>query len=218
MARRARWAVAGLAHHVLLQGHNHQVVLTDELDRTLFSQALQAALQAYPVVLHAQALLGDAVHLLLRPATAGALGACVQALGRRFVASYNLRHGRSGTPWNGRFRAAPLHGGEVTLQALLLIDGWQQALQPAAAAPQRWAGAARLVDPPELWALGNTPFEREQAYAERLQAGVSEAFTHALLAAVRRGLPLGSPSFMQQLETQFARPALARARGRPRLG
>lgn len=207
-----------MAHHVLLQGHNQQVVLTDEQDRALFAQALHSALQAYPVTLHAQALLGDAVHLMLRPAVAAALGGCVQALGRRFVASYNLRHGRSGTPWNGRFRAAPLQPGETTLQALLLIDGWQQALMPGVVGPLRWAASARLVDPPELWALGNTPFEREQAYAERLGSGVSPAFANTLLAAVRRGLPLGEPSFVQQLEQQFARPATARSRGRPRVG
>jgi putative transposase len=216
MARLARWSVAGLMHHVWLVGHNGQVVFADAVDRTLFVQGLGEACRAHPVVVHARAFRPDSVHLLLRPATTTALGAAIQALGRRFVAGYNARHGRSGTPWNGRYRATALQPGGMSLQALLLVDGWAQPADMSL--PARWSQPAGegLTDPPELWALGNTPFEREQAYAERLHAGVAPGFEERLLAACRRGLPLGDGAFLAELEARHSRPARARPRGRPR--
>jgi hypothetical protein len=51
------------------------------------------------------------VLLLLTPATATALGALMQGLGRRYGAAFNRRHGRRGTLWAGRFRTAVVQAG-----------------------------------------------------------------------------------------------------------
>ena len=65
------------------------------------------------VALHAYALLDDAVQLLLRPPSDAALSRMMQALGRRYVAAFNRRHGRSGTLWDGRFRAGVVQPGRA---------------------------------------------------------------------------------------------------------
>lgn len=218
MARLARWAVAGLAHYVTLDGHNTSPVFSDDADRQLFIDALKAACAQHRVALHALALPAAAAHLVARPESAADLSAMMQTLGRRFVAAYNQRHGRSGTPWNGRFRAAPLEPGETTLQALLAVDATSVGAGVADAG--RWGAqsAGLLADPPEMWALGNTPFERERAYAARLEAGVGVAFRERLVAGVRRGLPVGSDSFLASLQASAGRVTAARPRGRPSLG
>lgn len=214
MARLARWAVAGLAHHVLLPAHNGRPVITDEQDRELFFGALRAAAEQHHVAVHAVALPADGAHLLLRPQEPAGLSATMQTLGRRFVAAYNAHHRRSGTPWNGRFRAAPLQAGASVLLALRVIAALAQEAEPAR--PTRWsAECAWWVDPPELWVLGNTPFEREQAYGLLVQTGVAASDRERLLALVRRGLPVGDAGFLAELETLLGRPARARARGRP---
>jgi putative transposase len=222
MARRARWAVAGLAHYVLLSGHNGQRVFTDEFDRQLFHLALKAACEVERVDMLAHALQDTAAHLLLRPASPKGLSRAMQAVGRRFVRAYNLRHARTGTPWNGRFKATPVQAGEWTLQCLLMIDGLRQATSTFAGA-LRWQPTpvgvvqSRLVDPPELWALGNTPFEREERYSARLQAGLTDEQQQEVLAAVSKGLPLGGPVFLAEMGHTHQRAAVSRPRGRPRL-
>lgn len=214
MARLARWAIGGLAHHVLLPAHNQRPVITDDADRVLFLEALRAASEAHGVVVHAAALPDAGAHLLLRPHDDIGLSGAIQALGRRFVAAYNLRHRRTGTPWNGRFRAAPLQPGAPTLLALTVIASLAQEAEPSR--PTRWSPeSAWWVDPPELWALGNTPFERELAYHALLQRGASAAERERLLAHVRRGLPMGDPAFLAGLAASRARPTEARPRGRP---
>lgn len=218
MARQARLAVAGHMHYVLLRSHNGMRVMTDPADRQLFLDALREA--CTEVRLHARALLDSQVHLLLRPDEGPALSRAMQALGRRFVAAYNRRHRRSGTLWDGRFRAAVVEPGEWSLAALRRVDrlDWLQGSEPP---PQplagRWREATMLVDPPELWALGNTPFEREGAYAALLAQPLPERWERSIEAALRAGRVIGSEAFVRGLAKQTARRLEPRPRGRPRL-
>ena len=75
--------------------------------------------------------------------------------------------------------------------------------------------SASLVPPPAYWALGNTPFAREAAYAEMVRAGISLAQHEALTRAVLGGWVLGDEAFVAQLQQGLPR-RLTRARpGRP---
>ena len=134
MARLPRLVVPDQAHLLVQRGHNAQPVFVDDEDRRLYLTALRDALRAHAVLLHAYALLDDAVQLLLRPPSEPALSRMVQAVGRRYVAGFNRRHGRSGTIWEGRFRAGVVQQGEPTLQALLLVDAVAVAARPGAVA------------------------------------------------------------------------------------
>jgi putative transposase len=228
MARLPRLALGGLAHHVLQRGHNAQAVFVDDEDRRAYLSALQEAARAQAVQVHAYALLDNEVQLLLRPGDAAGLSRTMQAAGRRYVAAFNRRHGRSGTLWEGRFRAAVVQPGLPTLQALLLVDGLLprrgQAPSPQAAlwssAPHR-LGLRRdplVSDPEEFWRLGNTPFEREVAYAALLAQGLDEAELRRIEHAVANGWALGSPEFLAQTAARLGRAVRPRARGRPPAG
>ena len=215
MARQPRFVIPGLAHYVLLRGHNLQPVVMDEADGQVLLEALREATRTQAVVVHAYAMLSSAVHLLLRPGSTEALSACVQNLGRRYVARFNRRHARSGALWDGRFRAAALEPGATTLAALRRID----ALGHGASSASRTGGLrdAMLVDPPEIWALGNTPFERELAYRELLAQELPAQASIALDAALRGGRAMGSARFLSQLAAATGRPMAHRPRGRPPL-
>ncbi len=122
MARLPRLAVAGQAHLVLMLGHSAQPVFVDDDDRRLFLAALRDAARQHGVAVHAYALQPSQVLLLLTPGTAGALGALMQGLGRRYGAAFNRRHGRRGSLWAGRFRTAVVQAGAPLLEAMLYID------------------------------------------------------------------------------------------------
>lgn len=226
MARLARLALAGAAHLVVLRGHSARPVVIDDADRAALLAALDEAARQHAVALEAYALADDHLHLLLRPAQAPDLGAVVQGLGRRYVASFNRRHGRSGSLWAGRFRAAVLQPGERVLQALQFIDqhAWRRG---AVARPEdeRWSSARHhlglqrdpaLTDGPDWWALGNTPFEREAAYRARLAEPLAAADLAALAQASHKGWALGDADWLAQLARLAPRPVAPRPRGRPR--
>jgi putative transposase len=225
MARMRRLVVAGQVHHLVQRGHNAQPVFIDDEDRHLYLGALQDALRGHAVVLHAYALLDNQVQLLLRPSSEPALSRMMQALGRRYVAVFNRRHGRSGTIWEGRFRAGVVQEGMHTLQAMLLVDGLEFR-RGLAASPHasHWSSAAHrlglrrdplVTDPPEFWRLGNTPFEREAAYAALLAQGLDDAQARRIEQAAASGWALGSAQYLADIEQQLGRPVRPRARGRP---
>ncbi len=215
----------GQVHHLVQRGHNAQPVFVDDEDRLHYLAALQDALRSHAVVLHAYALLDSEVQLLLRPPSEAALSRMMQALGRRYVAVFNRRHGRSGTLWEGRFRAGVVQEGAHVLQCLVLVDSLAvrrgQAGSPQAScwssAPHRLGLSRdpRVTDPPEFWHLGNTPFEREAAYAELLAQGLDEAQARRIEHAAARGWALGSPQFLADMAEQLGRPVRPRAKGRP---
>lgn len=220
MARLPRLVLPGQAHWLIQRAHGGRVVLADEADRTLYLTALREAAANEGVLLHAHALLPTEVQLLATPATATALARLMQAVGRRFVAAHHKRHGGSGTLWDGRFRCAVVEPGVTRLAVLLLVDGADTAATeapPATSAGHRSGGQhhSHLVDPPEYWQLGNTPFDRETAYRRLLAAGVPAERAQSLRRAALGGWPLGSAGFAQALASATQRPAAPRPRGRP---
>lgn len=222
MARLPRLAVGGALHHVLQRGHDGQAIVRDDADRERLLALLREAAVAERVAVHAYALLDDALHLLVTPATAAALGRWMQAVGRSYVRSFNLRHGRSGTLWDGRFRSSVIDPG-LLLEAMIHVEGLGR---PAggAAEPAPWTSAAHhlgrrrdplVSDHPAYWVLGNTPFERELAHANKMAAGLSASLAVRFDGALRSGHAVGSDPFVREVERTAGRPAQARSRGRP---
>ncbi|MDT7837566.1 transposase [Aquabacterium sp. OR-4] len=225
MARLPRLAVAGLVHLVTLAGHNHQPVFADDDDRRQFLLALREAVVPRRVAVLGWALALDHVHLLLRPEAAADLASAMQALGRRYVAVFNHRHARSGTLWAGRYRAAVLQPGAALLEAMLFVDSHAlRAGVVAAIEDDLWSSArphlgltrdALLTEGPDWWALGNTPFEREAQWRQRLAEGLRLPRAAALGAASRGGWALGDAAFLAALAADTGRPLQPRKRGRP---
>lgn len=226
MARRARLLVAGCPHHLWWGGHNGQPVFVDATDRQAFLDLLAAESARLGLPVHAYALLDAEVHLLATPADAPVLSALMQSLGRAYVRRYNLRHGRRGTLWDGRFRASALQADRYLLAVMAWMDGLpvrQGEVTAMAQAPwtshAHYIGLRRdrwLVPPPAWWALGNTPFAREAAYAERAAQALPPVQARAMESALRGGWPLGEADFLAALQAATAVPVAPRRAGRPR--
>src|SRR5688500_19351839 len=118
MARLARLSLAHVAHLVLLRGHNGETVFRDDEDRHTFLHALHGAFDREQVVLHAYALLTDRCWLLCTPEQDQGMSRAMQSLGRRFAAVFNRRHQRSGSLWDGRYRATVVEPGHTLLNAM----------------------------------------------------------------------------------------------------
>jgi len=225
MARQPRLVVPGQPHYLVQRGHNGQAVFVDDDDRGLFLALLGEAAKAQRVPLHAHALLPAEIHLLVMPVQAESLSRMMQTLGRRYVAVFNRRHGRSGTLWEGRFRTAVLESGPCTLACMQFIDSleWQRGVAGTlegalwSSTPHRLGGRRNpmVSDPPEFWRLGNTPFEREAAYRALLVAGVDATAVVQLDKAALAGRAWGSSTFLARLSASTGRSTQARRRGRP---
>ncbi|MDD2729205.1 transposase [Malikia sp.] len=226
MARLPRLAVTGVPHHVILRGNNRQAVFIDREDREFFLSQLAELAQREKVQVHAYVLMDNHLHLLLTPQQDGALSRLMQSLGRGYVRRFNLRHGRSGTLWEGRYRSTVIDSERYLLVCMAYIDlNPVRAGMVPAAELYPWSSHGHyiglrhdkwLTPHPLVWSLGNTPFAREAAYAELVHQGLSAVQQRDLSESVVQGWPLGGAGFLAQLREQTGRRLEKGRAGRPR--
>lgn len=225
MARLPRLVVAGKLHHVVARGNNEQSVFVDDADRQQFLEWLRDAARQYRVAVHGYVLLPNRVQLLLTPADDLGLGKMMQAVGRRYVPYFNTRHRRSGSLWEGRYRATVLDADAYFMECLRLLDHLPVkaglAADPVAYA---WSSHAHhlglrrqpwLTDHAVYWKLGNTPFDRETAYQQFSAHEPDRKLADAIDVATHRGWALGSAAFKASLAKLTDRRLQPARRGRP---
>lgn len=225
MARLARLSAPGLPHIVVQRGHNRQPVFEDDEDFRSYQSALREAALPARTAVHAYVLLPDEIWMLLTPAEEGGLSRTMQAVGRRYVTGFNRRHGRTGTLWDGRFRAGVIEPSRLVAAMLALETLPQRRGLVTEAVEWAWSSAGHhlgrrhdtlVTDAAGYWALGNTPFEREMAYARLLEQGLSADDIRAVEGCALKGWAWGHPAFVAELEKTTHRRAAPRPRGRPR--
>ena len=229
MARLPRLVAPGLPHLIFHRGHNGQAVFVDDADRLAYLQGLAECAQEARVAVHGYGLLPGEVRLLATPADERGLAEMMQAVGRRYVRSFNLKHGRSSTPWEGRFRSTVIEPARYFMPALLVVEAGLAAGTPFASAtqPPAWTSAAHHLglrsDPivsehAMFWSLGNTPFEREAGYRAWCERGLARGEVDAIVDAATKGWALGGADFVEQLGSATGRRTRPLPRGRPAKG
>lgn len=228
MARLPRLVVPSQPHHLIQRGHDGLAIFRDDQDYQIFLGYLREAARQFRVAVHAYVLMPDHVHLLVSPTDGEGLARMMQWVGRQYVPYFNARYGRRGSLWQARYRAAVLEAESYLLACSRYIE-----LHPVrahlAAGPWDYAWSSYghhaglrpdplITDHAAYWALGNTPFDREAAYRELAEQGVSAALVADLSEAAMKGWPLGSASFRDAIEKQLGRRASPAPRGRPRAG
>lgn len=226
MARLPRLTLPGYPHHLIQRGNNRQAIFLDRQDYDTMLALLTEQAKRCNVAVHAYVLMDNHFHLLATPQTAEGLPLMMQAVGRSYVRYFNDRHGRTGTLWEGRYRSTLVQSDRYLLACMVYID-----LNPVRAGmvtqpidyPWSSHGHAlglridRLITPHTLfWALGNTPFAREAAYAALVQAGIGNAAQTAITASVLSGWALGEQQFIDDLQQRTERRVTKASPGRPR--
>jgi len=225
MARQPRLTLPGYPHHVIQRGNNRQVIFAKTADYQRLLDLLDDNARQFDVAIHAYVLMSNHFHLLVTPQSSDGLPQMMQAVGRRYVRYFNDSQQRSGTLWEGRYRSTLIQTDRYLLACMAYID-----LNPvraglvAQAADYPWSShghyigrrADKLVTPhPLVWELGNTPFAREAAYAELVQAGVNPVQQTALTDATLSGWALGEPDFVADLQKRTQRRVVKGQAGRP---
>ncbi len=107
MARRMRRKSASDIHHVMNRGVDRQIVFVGDRDRLDFGRGLGEMYERFGVETLAYCLMDNHYHLLLR-APGDALSTAMHHLGTTFTTRTNLRAGRDGPLFRGRFHSIPV--------------------------------------------------------------------------------------------------------------
>jgi putative transposase len=225
MARLPRLELAGVPLHVIQRGNNRAACFVSDGDRHLYLKYLGAAAARCDCAIHAYVLMPNHVHLLLTPAAPGSVSTMMQDLGRRYVRVFNDIHGRTGTLWEGRYKAALIDSERYFVVCQRYVE-----LNPVRAgltvhpAEFRWSSHRHyalgvnnpLVSVHSLitrLALDDT--ERRDAYSALFKEPLEAHVIEQIRAATNKGRVLGSEAFIKRVESASGRRASAPKRGRP---
>jgi len=200
-------------------------MFVDAQDYRRLLEYLSESAAKYGVAIHAYVLMSNHFHLLATPEADGGLSAMMQALGRRYVRAYNQRHGRTGTLWEGRYKATIIESERYLIACMAYIElNPVRAGMVAQAGEYPWSSYAHqvgvrhdpLVTPHALyWALGNTPFSREAAYRGVVEAGLGSEQVGMLTRSTLKGWALGDSDFIRELQEHVGRRVTPQKAGRP---
>ena len=208
----ARLDLPGIPQHIVQRGNNRLPCFLDDGDRARYLQLLAEALQATGCRLHAYVLMNNHVHLLATPPEAGAVGRMMQKLGRGYVAVFNGRHGRTGTLWEGRYKACLVDSERYVLRCYRYID-----LNPVRArltddpAAWRWSSCAANtgqrprsgLTPHAGWlSLGSTDAARASAYRALLDEALDDHTLTEIRASLQQQCALGHDTFRAMVKAK----------------
>lgn len=226
MARGPRYFLPGQPLHVIQRGNNRGAIFFSDTDYPLYRDWLAAAATEYGCAIHAYVLMTNHVHLLLTPRTAESLPRTMQSLGRRYVHHVNRAYRRTGTLWEGRYRAAPIESEAYFLACCRYIElNPVRAGMVAAPGAYRWSSwAAQATGAEDMLltehalyrALGASAAERQAGYRALFNGMLDPEFVEALRAATNGGWALGGEGFRQEIARVLRRRVTPAPVGRPR--
>ncbi|MEE8126127.1 MAG: transposase [Nitrospirales bacterium] len=227
MARLSRFFVPGIPLHVIQRGNNRERVFKSVADYNAYLKWLTEASKRHGCAIHAYVLMSNHVHLLVTPASAESLPKMCQSLGRRYVQYVNTTYQRTGTLWEGRYRATLIDSEAFFLTCCRYIElNPVRAEMVAHPRSYRWSSypfhaegkSDIIVTPHALYhQLGKTAVERQKAYRELFRRHLNGETLTAIREATNKAWVLGSDRFKARLAKKIDRQISPLPRGRPSL-
>ena len=223
MARLPRFGIPDQPQHVIVRGNNRSEISRAEADYRFYLEKLQLACAKHACTIHGYVLMTNHVHLLITPHEEAGLGKTLQMLGRYYVQYYNYSYQRTGTLWEGRYRATLIDSEAYLLTCMRYIE-----LNPVragmAAHPSEYPWSSyrynalgqpdNLVTPHlEYRRLGKTDEERQAAYQQLFKNRLSENGLAEIREATNKAWVLGNERFKRRIQKQLERRVEPSAKG-----
>jgi len=228
MARLPRYFVKGQPQHIIQRGNNRELIFVHNDDYQFYLECLQSAIEKNKLAIHAYVLMTDHVHILASPELKTSISKTLQSVGRRYVQYFNDTYKRTGTLWEGRYKATVIDSEQYLLTCMRYIE-----LNPVRAnmvtKPNEylWSSYAanaegktnKLIKAHDVYKkMGMNKDERQSAYRQLFQLTIGKTELDALREATNKGWELGGDPFRAEIEQLSGRRSIAKPRGRPKKG
>ena len=223
MARLPRFVIPDQPQHVILRGNNRSEIFCADADYSFYLEKLKLACDKHGCSVHAYVLMTNHVHLLITPHFEQSLGKAMQMLGRYYVQYYNYCYRRTGTLWEGRYKATLIDSEAYLLTCMRYIE-----LNPVRAgmvidpADYPWSSYHYnalgklndwVVPHPEYLRLGKSNETRQAAYRDLFKHYLSEKNITEIREATNKAWVLGNDRFKQRIQEQLGRRVEPKAKG-----
>jgi putative transposase len=187
----------------------------DEEDYWFLWERLVEGAAKHACAVHAYTLMPDHIHLVATPANEDGLGKLLQHLGRYYVQYFNRRYRRTGTLWEGRYRATLIDPDTYVLPCSRYVElnpvrkglvsepgdyGWSSFVCNTTGQEDA------LVTPhPAYQALGEDATERREAYRASFDTPLSPTTLQRIRESTNKAWVLGDEGFVAKVTSELNR-------------
>ena len=226
MPRQPRYRIPGFPQHVVQRGNDRQATFYADSDFALYRHYLAEAAAEHRCQVHAYCLMSNHVHLLVTPQAPDGVSKLIQSVGRRYVYHVNHAYGRTGTLWEGRYRATLVEDDAYALMCYRYIE-----LNPVRAVlvddPVRYPHSSYrrnalgevdfVVSEHAVYTgLADTASARMEAYRRLFEDELEEAQLVQIRQMTETCRVLGSDGFRDRIELLLKRSVRPGQSGRPK--
>ena len=216
VARLPRFVALGQPQHIIQRGNNRSAIFGAEVDFQVFRDYLDEACECHGSAIHAYVFMTNHVHFIMTPSMQDGIGRVMQSVGRRYVQYFNRKYNRTGTLWEGRYRATLIDSERYLLTCYRYIE-----LNPMRAGlvqhpgHYRWSSYranalgqydALITTAKQYLALGASAANRQAAYRELFQQAIDERTLADIREATNKAWVLGAEPDQARGLNRRARP------------
>jgi len=214
LARLPRFVLPGQPQHVIQRGNDRQNIFRSDEDYQFYLDKLFDAANKHQCDIHAYVLMTNHVHLLVTPHTEDGIGKMMQMLGRYYVQYFNNRYQRTGTLWEGRYKATLIDTEQYFLTCMRYIELNPVRAKKMVKHPSKYPWSSyqfnalgqfdRLVTPHcEYKRLGKVAAERQSEYRQLFGTQITEITLETIREATNKAWALGGERFKKRIEKSW---------------
>jgi len=226
--RKPRFFLPGYAAHIIQRGNNRQAIFFEDADFCCYLSLLNEARDRYGCTIHAYVLMTNHTHLLATPEDKTSISRMMQYVGRHYVPYINRKYVRTGTLWEGRFKASIVDSAAYLLACYRYIE-----LNPVRAGMvskpwgYRWSSYrcnalgfddCLISAHGEYLRLGSSADNRARNYRALFEQAINDTEVSRIRSHTQSGTPLGNSRFCDEIEQLLSIRTGQAGRGRPRAG
>ncbi len=220
---RKKWLNFYAHFRLISELENTDVIFVADEDYQFYLSKLKDACQKFQCEIHAYVLMTNHVHLLMTPYSENSISKVMQSLGRYYVQYFNYQYDRTGTLWEGRYKATLLDSEQYLLVCSRYIElNPVRAKMVSHADEYPWSSYPcnamgkenLLITPHPIYkGLGLTEVQRQLGYRALFDSHMSSADIEQIREATNKAWVLGNDRFKEKIEKLSARQAKPKARG-----
>ena len=223
MARQPRFELAGQSQHIVQRGNNQHLIFNSDRDCRFYLDKLFEKSIQHRLLIHAYVLMPNHTHLLVTPLTNKSISKVFQSLGRCYAQYYNHIHKRTGTLFEGRYRASLVETETYLLDCYRYIE-----LNPVRSDivkhPSNYLWSSyhqnalgthdKIITPHKKYlSLANDNLTHEEAYKDLFKYELALEKINEITDATNKSWVLGSKEFKKSIELKLNRRTSPKPRG-----
>ena len=206
MARLKRVVAPGIPHHITQRGNRCQLTFFKESDYQLYLDLALEWCQKHGVQVWSYCLMPNHVHLIAVPDREESLCKAIGEIHQRYTREINFRIGWRGHLWQGRFHSFPMDESNLLATARYIEVNPVKAKIVKSPEDYVWSSALHHLDRCESPLVAASPFrDIVDDWAAFLSSSENDRLIENIRRAERSGRPLGSSSFVEDLEKTLNR-------------